>query len=733
MGDRATRQPGLGPSRFAAWGALYFAGAVLAAAYLRTADEVTLFWPAAGIAYGALVRYGDRRVAALPLVLVPFHLLFWPVPPLFLLFSVASNVMALLAAHAYLVRHSDLPLRLRTGDSLVVLRGGLVLSAVSAVIGTAGLVASGMVAPADAGASATLWALGDLLGVTTVAPSVLLLTAAHDRHRANSPRHEPTGRRERALWALALVLSFGSIHAIGMGSSAYRLALISLPLMLLLWAAVRFSTALTAVATMTVVVYMSLVTGIGLGGFTPPSTVLDTVVVLLMLNLIAVIPVLLSLSGLEQRGTAQALWRRATFDGLTGLLNRSAFEERARKRLESTGDATLLYLDLDNFKVVNDSASHLAGDALLRAVAGVVAERTDRGAVVARTGGDEFALLLPCTRAGALSLARRLLREIEALRLSWGNVVLTSTASIGIAPAEGGERDYDALFSHADSACFAAKELGGNRLCVADAGSAETRSRATAMHSALRVREALEHRRFELHCQPIVPLCAAGSDGLAFEVLLRWRQPDGSLHPPAEFIAAAERFRLGPRLDRFVVDATLAWLEAHPDAAARTRSCGINLSGTTLVDDDFADYLAARLRRSPVPPGRICFEITETSVIRDRARAQRFIQRMRALGCRFALDDFGTGFCSFGYLRDLDVDLLKIDGSFIHDLDESMLSQAVVRSIAEIAHVLGKQTVAEQVETEAQRERAVGMGVDFAQGYLFQRPLPIEAFFAAAQ
>jgi len=223
-----------------------------------------------------------------------------------------------------------------------------------------------------------------------------------------------------------------------------------------------------------------------------------------------------------------------------------------------------------------------------------------------------------------------------------------------------------------------------------------------------------------------------GNSRVHFEVLLRWQEPSGRIHVPAEFISAAERFRMGPRIDRYVIDATLRWLERNPQAAKSVASCGINLSGTTLTDEHFADYLAARLRRSSFPAENLCLEITETSVVRDRQRAQRFIGQMRDLGCRFALDDFGTGFCSFGYLSDLDVDYIKIDGSFIRGLDASPLSQAVVRSIGDIAHVIGKSTIAEQVETEAEHRLLQEMQVDYAQGYLFGRPQSIESFFASS-
>src|SRR5690606_20088073 len=282
-----------------------------------------------------------------------------------------------------------------------------------------------------------------------------------------------------------------------------------------------------------------------------------------------------------------------------------------------------------------------------------------------------------------------------------------------------------------DSAYFAAKEHGGNRVFAAASNPDDIRSRTRTMHSAIAAREALDQRRFALWCQPIVDLRQPGAPQSHFEVLVRWIDRDGKLRPPAELMAAAERYRLGPRLDRFVLDATLSWLAQHPEAAAQVEQCSINIGGTTLVDEDFGDYFAARLRRGPLRPEQLCLEITETSVVRDMTRASRFIGRVHDLGCHFALDDFGTGFCSFGYLRELDVDFLKIDGSFVRELDNGGLPEAVVRAITEIAHVLGKRAVAEQAETELQLQQLREIGVDYAQGYVFARPQPIDAFFAA--
>lgn len=716
--------------RFVLLTGLYFAGAMLATVYLRTPGDVTLFWPSAGIGFAVVVRYGLRWAVIIPAAMVLLHVFVLPVPTEFLPYSIGSNTLAALLA-GWHVQRTRRDLHLRTSDELLLFRGGVLLSMVSAAIGAFGLVQADMIPATEIGSALLSWLLGDLLGVTTLGPSLtLLLGRDDDRPRIPLGRGDVAWTRERGVWVVALVLCLAAIYTAGRSGNAYALGLVSLPLALLLWAAVRFAPILTMLATAVVVVFLSLLTGLGLGGFSPPTTLLDASVLMLLLMLISVIPVMLAVSSYEQRTTAAALYRRATRDPLTGLLNRGAFEERARERLgQDEADLTLLYLDLDHFKLVNDSASHVAGDELIRSVAGLVDAGFDDKALVARTGGDEFAALIPVSAAAALASARRLLAAIDALRVSWQDQTMTTTASIGLVHSRAPHGAFDGLLSHADAACFAAKELGGNRIQAAAPDSDEMQVRAASMRSALQVREALDQRRFALYCQPIVHLTEPGLTQRHFEILLRWIDADGGIHAPADLIAAAERYRLGPRLDRYVVDAVLHWLEQHPDAAKMVHHCGINIGGETLVDEEFSDYFAARLRRSSLSAEQLCLEITETSVVRDRPRAQRFIGRMRDLGCRFALDDFGTGFCSFGYLQHLDVDYLKIDGSFVRDLGQSPLAEAVVRAITDIAHVLDKQTVAEQADNDAQLEVLRRMGVDYAQGYIFQRPQPIEAFF----
>jgi diguanylate cyclase (GGDEF)-like protein len=711
---------------------LYFAGAVIAVFYLRTPADVTLFWPAAGIGLAAVLRYGLWQTLTIPIAMLLLHLFVVPVSPLFMVYSLASNALATLLAGWYVHRGHERNRRihLRSSDGFLLLRGGVLLCVASAAIGSAGMLHAGMAPAADIPRVFLQWALGDLLGVTCLGP--LLLYLFYRRPGGVSHVRYPVDHYEVAGWSLLVALMLGLVFVVGKLGSQYPLALASLPLGLLLWSAVRYPPLVTLTGTSIVIICISLMTGLGMGGFERPQSVHDGMLVMAMLVMYSIIPVLLLASRHEHAQATAALHQRATRDTLTGLLNRDAFEEQARAQLaESNGTLTLLYTDLDHFKLVNDSASHVAGDEMIRGVAALFRDEFGEDTLIARTGGDEFAVLATMDERAASTRARRLLSAIEKLRVAWLGQNLGTTASIGLATSQPPHLAFDELLSQTDAACFAAKELGGNRSFAAASNPDEIRQRTRAMHTAIAAREALDQRRFALWCQPIVDLRNPGAVQSHFEVLVRWLDTDGNLRPPAELVAAAERYRLGPRLDRYVLDATLAWLEQHPEAAAQVEQCSINIGGTTLVDEDFGDFVAARLRRSPLRAEQLCLEITETSVVRDMTRARRFISHMRDLGFRFALDDFGTGFCSFGYLRDLDVDYLKIDGSFVRDLDNAGLSEAVVRSITEIAHVLGKRAVAEQAETELQLQHLREIGVDYAQGYVFQRPRPIVDFFAA--
>ncbi|HEV8695905.1 MAG TPA: diguanylate cyclase, partial [Lysobacter sp.] len=505
--------------RFLLWTALYFVGAVLASRFLRGADGVALFWPSAGIGYVVAVRYGLRWTAVVAVASALYMALVTHPPTTYMVYAVLGKTAATAIAAWYVLRGRVL--HLRTDDGMRLLGGGVLLSLLSAVSGVFGMLHAGMLKPDEMADDFVRWALGDMLGIAVVAPSLFLITTSRVARHRLSPFYDSSSVRERVFWVALLATSFVAIHSLG-GRGIYVLGLISLPLVLLLWSALRFAPVWTAISTAVTVVYFSTATGMGLAGFTAPRTLLESMVLLLLLCLVAVIPAMMALAGLEQRTTSYALYQRATRDTLTGLLNRTAFEEEARRRLSADkAPATLLYIDLDNLKLINDSTSHVAGDDMIHAIGGAIGAVVGEDAVLARTGGDEFAILLPRGEAGAIVEARRLLAEIEAMRVPWGDQALTTTASIGLVSATAQERDYDMLFSHADAACFSAKELGGNRFHVSYPSSDEAQAHNAVMRSALRIREVLEREQFILYCQPIVPMHDSGKGDIHFEVLLR--------------------------------------------------------------------------------------------------------------------------------------------------------------------------------------------------------------------
>jgi diguanylate cyclase (GGDEF)-like protein len=539
-----------------AWGAsitrwglltgLYFAGTVLASLYLKTPQDVTLFWPSSGIAYALVVRYGLRAALVIPVGILLLHALVVPVPPLFVPFSVGSNLFGALAAGIYVRRKHPQPWRLVSADGLLLLRGGLLLGAVSTAIGCTGLEVAGMIPMRQTSEAAMLWFLGDLLGVTSTMPGLMLLFAHYDDAGPMLRTRNPAQRSEHVAWVIALCISLSLVFATGRSGSPYALALVSLPLAVLMWSAVRFNPLWTTIATFATVVFLSLTTGLGLGSFIRPPTPTDAALLILMLCLISILPLLLAASDHEKRMAGAALYKRATRDPITGLLNRATFAERARQRLATTdGDLTLLFLDLDQFKLVNSSGSHAAGDELLRNIGNLVQAEAGEDALVARVGGDEYALLVRAGDAASRVLARRLITGIEALRPAWNGNMLAITTSIGMVPSQPPHADFDTMLSLASAACAAAKEHGGGRFRIALPDSDESRLRTEVMRSALRVRAAIDERRFVPYCQSIVPLHENLDHGRHFEVLLRLIDPDGKVLPPAEFIAAAASRPIG--------------------------------------------------------------------------------------------------------------------------------------------------------------------------------------------
>ena len=429
-----------------------------------------------------------------------------------------------------------------------------------------------------------------------------------------------------------------------------------------------------------------------------------------------------------ERKHAAELAYQATHDELTDLVNRREFERRLGELLDpGTGDAAehaVMYLDLDQFKVVNDTCGHTAGDELIRHVSTTLQGCLRHTDTLARLGGDEFGVVLPhCTVTAAVSIAEMLRQAVEGIRLPWSERILTSGVSVGVVGAIAKLASVKEVMKAADVACYMAKEKGRNRVHLFSIDDQELSARRTQMEWVSRVKAALDQNRFCLFAQKIAPLKPGlASGGMHLEVLLRMREESGAIVGPAAFLPAAERFNLMPLVDRWVISSAFAELATR---AAHGSTWSINLSGASLGDEQLFDFIVEQGQQHGIPFEQVCFEITETAAISNLQDAMALIGRLRKLGCRFALDDFGAGMSSFTYLKHLDVDYLKIDGSFIKGIVDSPLDRAIVHSINEIAHATGKQTIAEFAESESIIDRLRDMGIDYAQGYGIGLPEPL--------
>jgi Amt family ammonium transporter len=433
----------------------------------------------------------------------------------------------------------------------------------------------------------------------------------------------------------------------------------------------------------------------------------------------------------DQRLMALQLAHQASHDALTGLVNRSAFDGILSGLLSdsrSGGEAhALAYVDLDQFKVVNDTCGHFAGDDLLIRVAGLLRDLVRESDVVARLGGDEFGILLPsCPLERARARVEEIHAALQELRFSCQGATFPLGASVGVVPVDHRFADMADLLSAADHACYVAKEKGRGRVQVYQPEEAEFVRRHGEMEWVVRLQQTLEQDRFRLWAQEIRPLGPAAEPGLAFELLLRMVGDDGRLHESSDFVRAAERYGLMLRVDRWVVDNALGALAGLPPATAgRVALCSINLSALSLSDESFHDFLDAAVATSALAPERLCFEITETAAVENLARARRLIRQLGRRGCRFALDDFGSGMASYGYLKDLEVDFLKISGTFVTDMVSDRLDHAMVESIHQIGHLMGLATIGESVSSRAACDLLVAIGVDYGQGNWIAPPRPL--------
>lgn len=440
----------------------------------------------------------------------------------------------------------------------------------------------------------------------------------------------------------------------------------------------------------------------------------------------------IAIQDITQHSHLQAqLTFQAVHDTLTGLVNRREFERRLDALISEAqanqSEHLICYLDLDQFKLVNDTCGHRAGDVLLKQLSALLKPVLRQTDTLARLGGDEFGALLSfCPLEQGMALAESLRKVIADFRFSWEGQVFSVGVSIGIVRINGLCGTLDEVLSNADTACYTAKDLGRNRVHIYEPDNREVIERQGQIQWGSRIQDAIDQDSFRLFFQTIRPLDKTRANIPHYEILIRLLDDQQQIVPPGAFIPAAERFGLMPQIDRWVIRNTLAWMGDQIKQRSAPLFCSINLSGTSIGRKDVLDCIREQIRKHSVPAEYICFEITETAAMSDPAHAGSFIQELKQLGCQFALDDFGSGLSSFGYLKLLPVDYLKIDGIFIRDLADNVIDQAMVDSINSIGHIMGLKTIAECVENEETLKILQVLGVDYVQGFHISRPAPLE-------
>jgi len=434
----------------------------------------------------------------------------------------------------------------------------------------------------------------------------------------------------------------------------------------------------------------------------------------------------------ELRRLSETLNYQSSHDSLTGLSNREEFGYKLGEILKNVkmigGSHSLLVLDVDRFKAINDTCGTMAGDELLRQIASHIQTNIQRNDLSARIGADEFAIILMnCQSEDTINVGNRLQGAVMRQRFQWQSAAFPVTLSIGIVPIDRDTGDIHAVLAAADDSCHISKEEGGNKITVFQAQDSKFRRRRGDMEWIGKINRAVEENRFILYYQPIEPLDPSSGAAPKLEILLRLVNEDGSVAGPTDFIPAAERYNLMPQIDRWVLENSMRSYRILKDQGSplADRIFSVNLSGPSLLDDALIDTILYDLNKYSLSAGDFCIEITETAAIQNLSYATRFINRLKGEGFTFALDDFGAGFSSFGYLRNLPVDYVKIDGSFVQNIDESLVSHTMVDSINSIGHVMGLKTIAEFVKSEAIKDKLVALGVDYGQGYYFSKPKPL--------
>lgn len=430
---------------------------------------------------------------------------------------------------------------------------------------------------------------------------------------------------------------------------------------------------------------------------------------------------------------------QVSHDSLTDIPNRREFERKLNKRIsdlkneKNQGHDILCYLDLDKFKIINDACGHDAGDELLKIIAKLINNIVRKSDFIARLGSDEFCIILyKCNMDTAVDICTKVRDEIENIRYEWEERTFRTSVSIGILEINNPLLTAHDLLNITDTTCSVAKELGGNRIHIFSEIDTEFARKKMEMSFVNRIYSALEEDRFILYRQNIVPLTGI-DEGEHFEILIRLITKEGKLIGPSEFLPAVERYRLATQLDQWVVINTFKILSSDSYNLDELEICNINLSGQSFSNLHMADFIIENLIKENIPAHKICFEITETAAVTDISNAQKFITKLKSHGCLFALDDFGSGFSSFQYLKSLPVDFIKIDGAFIQNIATDNFDQTTVKSINEIAKAMGQQTVAEFVDSIEVVNMLNEIGIDYAQGYYFDKPVPLAKTYTSSK
>jgi diguanylate cyclase (GGDEF)-like protein/PAS domain S-box-containing protein len=432
----------------------------------------------------------------------------------------------------------------------------------------------------------------------------------------------------------------------------------------------------------------------------------------------------------QARKLSQELAYQATHDPLTGLVNRRMFEQRLIRILDSRnisgGSHIFCYLDLDQFKIINDTCGHTAGDELLKQVTTILHNKVRLRDTVGRLGGDEFGILMEhCTLERAECLANLLRETIAAYRFNWADKSFRIGVSIGLIQINEEFNTLNDLLMTADASCYAAKDAGRNRVHVYRTTDADIQLRSGQVQWVAKLNRALDLGKFKLYKQPLQSILS-NHEGNHYEILVRLEEDGGVIIPPGAFIPAAERYGLMPKIDQYIISNALRFFADNHQRLEQLSVCTLNLSGHTLNAEWLLNFIVKAIDYYKLPPEKFCFEITETAAISNLNLVTGFMKQLQEHGCLFALDDFGSGLSSFAYLKNLPVDYLKIDGMFVKDICNDPIGFSIVKSINEIGHLMQKKTIAEYVETAAVYDKLAEIGVDFAQGYWIHHPYPLE-------